>query len=455
MSKFNISSYLLSSKDYLSSKQPFREASHACIHSCKLTILSKLGTSEVKIPKAFNPHKDMIYLNILKDAHKKSKDGKTVESTQKELIQSSLSQIQNQIDTKRILSKKVHWVKPIEDLKTEEVSQTIRKLMQEQTDRQKKVHEALEKEKKERLETLEKLKEQEALLRSKKIEEEKLKKISETKEKTEERKKYMEGLKELKNVKKQKWLYEKLAEEFEESVVKPEHDRIAEALAFKHKEPVPTFEDLQQHMKDYKRSKENRSVIRQSVDYLDQKKFPQSKFLKNLMEEEQMVKEMEKIREAEKIDLLDRKKNYANLVRQLYQPSLKDLSITKAKNLINKTPKKRRVLSVTPNLKHFDNHVKIKSPSVQKPRELPKIDYLESRRIIHEKDAEFMLGHGFHQSFDISTVEQAKKAEERVRRVEIAVKGLAPGKVKVDAEEKITQVLIDSIKVKLEALNKS
>ena len=454
MSKFDISSYLLNSKDYLDSKKSLRQASHACIHSCKLTILSKLGTSEIKIPKPFNPNKDMIYLNILKDAQKNSKNNKQAESTLNELIQSSLIQMQSQLEAKRMLNKKFHWVKPIEDLKTQEVSQNIKKLMQEQTERQKKVQVALERDTKERLENIDKLKEQENLLKAKRLEEDKLKKSNEVREKAEDRKRYLEGLKELKKVKKQKWLYEKLAEEFEVTLVKSENDRIAEALASKHKEPVPTIEDLQQHMKDYKKSKENRPTNMQSVDYSDQKKFPHSRFFKNLREEEQLAKEMDKIREAEKIDLLDRKKNYSNLVRQLYQPSLKDLSMSRPKNNIHHTPQKRRVMSMTPTLKRSENIIKVKIPRMQKPRELPKIDYLESMRILHEKDAENILGNGFS-CMNINNVGQAKKAEERARRAEIAVKGLTSDRVYVDAEEKITQVLIDSIKVKLEALNKN
>ena len=455
MSKFDITSYLLNSKDYLDSKKSLRQASHACIHSCKLTILSKLGTSEVKIPKPFNPNKDMIYLNILKDAQKNSKNNKVAESALTALIQSSLSQIQSQIEAKRMLNKKFHWVKPIEDLKTQEVSQNIKKLMQEQTERQKKVQEAFERDTKERLETLDKQKEQENLFKARKLEEDKLKKLNETREKAEDRKRYLEGLKELKKVKKQKWLYEKLAEDFEETLIKNENDRIAEAIAYKHKEPVPTLEDLQQHIKDYKKSKEVRSNNIQSLDYSDLRKFPQSKFFKNLKEEEQLAKEMEKIREAEKIDLLDRKKNYSNLVRQLYQPSLKDLSINKPKNLVHHTPQKRRVMSMTPTLKRSDNLIKVKITRMQKPRELPKIDYLESMRIMHEKDAENMIGNGFFNCLSINSVEQAKKAEERARRAEIVVKGMTSDRVYVDAEEKITQVLIDSIKVKLEALNKN
>jgi hypothetical protein len=322
--------------------------------------------------------------------------------------------------------------------------------MHEQTERQKKVQDTLQKEKKERLEQLEKLKSEENLQKIKKLEEEKLKKIIETREKAEERKKYMEGLKELKKVKKQKWLYEKLAEDFEETVVRQENDRIAEAIASKHREPVPSLEDLQDHIKSYKQSKENRSALRSSVDYSDIRKFPHSKFLKNLLEEEQMAKEMEKIREAEKVDLLDRKKNYANLVRQLYQPSMKDLKPSKPKT--NQTPTKRRVMSLTPTLKRPENSTKVSSPKVPRPRELPKIDYLETRRIMHEKDAQHILLN--YNSFDITTLKQAKKAEDQIKRAEIAVKGLKPGVFNLEAEEKMTKVLIDSIKVKLDAINK-
>lgn len=449
MAKFNISQYLFSTKEYQEAKAAFKEASHACIHSCKLTLLSKLGSSEVTIPSQFNPDRDQIHLNILKDTVKNSKSSKKTESNQLGSLETSLNQINSQLETKRILSKKVHWIKALEDLVTEEISPNIKKLMHEQVERKRKIAESLKKAKNDRLEQLEKLKSEETVEKTKKFEEVKQKNLIEAQKKAEERKKYMEGLKELKKVKKKKLLHEKLAEEFEMNVIQPEAERIAEALAMKHKIPVPSIEEIQEHIREYKKRLENRSVLRQSIDNTEVKKFPASKFWQHIKDEEQMSKELEKIKEAEKQDLMDRKKNYSNLVRQLYQPSLQDLKVEKSK-LRQATPKKRRVMSMTPTLTRPEKSIKpILSPRVQKPKELPKLDYLENRRAARVKETEDILGKYYH-SLDISSLEQAKKAEGKIKRAEIGIKG----QFNLEAEEKLTKVLIDSIKVKLEALNK-
>lgn len=449
MAKSNASQYFFSLKGYQEASSAFKEASHACIHSCKLTLLSKLGSSEVTITNKFDPDKDAIHLNILKGRVKNLKTQNNPEPNEIAPLETSLNQINNQLETKRILSKKVHWVKALEDLVTSEISPNIKKLMHEQAIRKKKISESLEKAKQERLEQLEKLAQEQVLEKNKKFEDLKQKNIVEAQKKAEERRKYMEGLKELKKVKKKKWLYEKLAEEFEASVIQPESERIAEALANKHRSPVPSIQEIQEHIREYKKNLENRSVIRQSMDCTDIKKFPQSKFLKNLQDEEQMAKEMEKIKEAEKQDLIDRKKNYSKLVRQLYQPSFQDLKVEKSK-LRQMSPKKRRVMSMTPTLSRPEKPNKpLMSPRVQRPKELPKIDYLENRRAARAKDAEEILGKYYH-SLDINSIEQAKKAEEKIKRAEIAIKG----QFNLEAEEKLTKVLIDSIKVKLEALNK-
>jgi hypothetical protein len=287
---------------------------------------------------------------------------------------------------------------------------------------------------------------------------EKEKKAYEAKEKAEERKKYLESLKELKNVKKQKWLYEKLAEDYEKNVIIPESQRVSEAISTHHKAHVPSIDEIQDHIREYKKFVVNRSLFRESISYSDSKKFPPSKFWQVLTEEEQMAKELDKIREAEKIDLLDRKKHYSKLVSQLYQPSIKDIKKDindfKDRKNDNLTPNKRRNMSMTPTLTKKNKAISLSGPrdNIKRLEELPKINYLKERREIREKAVEEMLGK-YCYSMDIDSLETAKKVENKAKQAEIVFKGTKATDYNVDNEEKITKMLIDSIKVKLDALN--
>lgn len=457
MSKTKISEYLLSNPNYLQQKSDFREAAHISVKSVKLTILNKLGTNEVKIKKPFKTHKGLVEINVLTQKLKEAQNNKQDLLQKLECVDTSINKLSNLIENQPNNNKKKKWDKETEAQKTEEIQKNVKKLIQEQIERKKKIKEAKQKELADKIKEEELMKkEAEEALKKKLTEKEK--KAYEAKEKAEERKKYLEGIKELKNVKKQKWLYEKLAEDYEKNVIIPESQRVSEAISTHHKSHVPSLDEIQDHIREYKKFVVNRSLFRESISYSDSKKFPPSKFWQVLTEEEQMAKELDKIREAEKMDLLDRKKHYSKLVSQLYQPNIKNIkkevNDSKDKKNHNLTPKKRRNMSMTPTLTKKDNSSSHSVPRKNTKRldELPKINYLKERREIREKAAEELL-EKYCYSMDIDSLETAKKVESKAKQAEIVFKGSKATDYNVDAEEKITKMLIDSIKVKLDALN--
>ncbi|OMJ69771.1 hypothetical protein SteCoe_32422 [Stentor coeruleus] len=462
MSKSKISEYLLSNPNYLQRKIDFREAAHISVKSVKLTILNKLGTNTIQIKKPFKTHKGLVEINILNQKLKEAQTNKQDLLQKLENVDTSINKLSTLIEDQQNNNKKKKWDKETEAQKTEEIQKNIKKLMQEKIERKKKLQEVKQKELEDKIKEEElKKKEAEEALNKKNTEKEK--KAYEAKEKAEERKKYLESIKELKNVKKQKWLYEKLAEEYEKNVILPESQRVSEVISTHHKSHVPSLDELQDHIREYKKFIVNRSLFKESISYSDSKKFPPSKFWQVLNEEEQMAKELDKIREAEKADLLDRKKNYSKLVGQLYQPSIiketkketkETKKETKERKKENFTPTKRRNMSMTPTLVKKENSITNSVPrnNTKKPYELPKINYLKERREIREKAAEEMLER-YYYSMDIDSLKTAKKVESKAKQAEIVIKGSKATDYNVDAEEKITKMLIDSIKVKLDALN--
>ena len=450
MSGKKIAEFLLSEQGYVHSNKKFREASRLCMTSGKLTVLNKLGNRELVIPNNNDGRNDMIEMNILNHKLKGAKVNKEGLSKRLELVDNSIENLGNLLELQRRLKKKKKWNKEIEDIKTEEMQKNIKKLILEQNERQK-VLELREKEKNEKIELEEKLKQEELLRLEVKKNEEKVKRLQETKEKSGERKKYIEGIKELKSLKKKKLLHEKLAEDFEKNIIIPETQRIAEALSVRHKNAMPSMDELQLHIREHNKLIQSRSFTKHTVSYSESRRFTPSKFLQMITDEEELAKEMDKIKEAEKLDLIDRKNNYAKLVRQLYQPTL----AKEPRQVAQATPVKRRVHSVTPTLKKSDRvqSKPKKTVKLEKPRELPKINYLEQRRGIRERAAEESLN-SYTQSLDLGTLKQAKKLEERTKDIEIAIKHSTAADYNIAAEERLNNMLIDSVKAKLGALNK-
>ena len=200
----------------------------------------------------------MIEMNILNHKLKGAKVNKEGLSKRLELVDNSIENLGNLLELQRRLKKKKKWNKEIEDIKTEEMQKNIKKLILEQNERQK-VLELREKEKNEKIELEEKLKQEELLRLEVKKNEEKVKRLQETKEKSGERKKYIEGIKELKSLKKKKLLHEKLAEDFEKNIIIPETQRIAEALSVRHKNAMPSMDELQLHIREHNKLIQSRS----------------------------------------------------------------------------------------------------------------------------------------------------------------------------------------------------
>ena len=448
MAAQKISDYLLNSKSHLSSKKNLKEASKISITSAKLTVLTKLGNCELIIPKT-NQVNDLVEYNIIKHKLKGAKQAKEGLAQKVETIAYSIESLGNQLELQQTRKPKKKWNKELEEIKTEEIQHNVKRLIHERVER-KKHFQAREKEKLEKFEIEEKMKQEENLKIEAKKQEDKKKQLMESKGKSEERKKYLEGIKELKSLKKKKLLHEKLEEEFEKKILIPETERISEAISLKHKIPVPSLEEIQSHIRDYKKLIQSKSVFRQSASYSESKHFSPSKFFQQISEEEELAKEMEKIKIAEKADLIDRKKNYSNLVRQLYKPLVSEQK-PKEKSI----PVKRRVLSLTPTLKKSErvNEKSRVSPKAQKPKELPKIDYLAERRDLRQKEAEDILDQ-YSFSYEVDSLAKAKKIEEKAKHAEYAFKGSKANDFNIEAEEKINKLLLESVKAKLEALHK-
>ena len=454
MSGIKIAEFLLSMQSYIDSNEKYRDASKTSITSGKLTVLNKLGNQELIIPKNKNKKNDIVEINIINNKLQEIKANKQGLIKKLQNAENSIENLGNLLEIQQHGKRKKKWNKEIEDIKTEEIEKKIKKLMLEQAERKCSL-EKREKEKLEKIELEEKLKQDEAAKLEAKRLEEKQKLLLEVKEKAEERKKYMEGLKELKALKKKQWLHEKLAEDFKKNVLVPESERIADGSSRKHKTPVPSYDEIQDHIKEYKKLMQSRSLYRHSISYSDSKRFSPSKFLQMITDEENLSKEMEKIKEAEKLDLIDRKKNYANLVRQLYKPIAKEI-----KSITKPLQEKRRLLSLTPTPKETEKiYIKPKySPRAVKPKELPKLNYLEERRGLRQKEVEDILNKA-NLSFDIdldvdnNALIKARQLEKITKQAEYAVKGYKGGEYNIEAEERINKMLIDSVKAKLEALN--
>jgi hypothetical protein len=445
-----IADFLLTSQPYINANKKFKEASKISIISGKLTVLNKLGNKEIVIPKTVKGKSDPIETNILSHKLKGARADKQGLLKKLGHIDNNIASIGNLLENQKNLKFKKKWNKELEDIKTEELQQKIKNLMHEQHERFKLI-EKREKNRLEKIELEEKIKIEEInRIEMAKKEEDKLKRLQETKEKAEERKKYMESIKELKNVKKRKLLHEQLEENFKKEILVPESIRITEAINVRHKSPVPSLEELQVHIKEYKKLMESKSNHRNSISVSDSRSFSPSKFWKILTEEEQLAKEIEKLKENEKFELIDRKKNYAKLVRQLYQPTVKE-NIIKVKPV----PSKTRTLSLTPTLKEsgsFKPISKPKKPSeIAKPKDFPKINYLEQRRELRQKAAENILD-SYYSSFDLNSLEKVKKIEEKTKTAEIALKNWKSNEFNLAAEEKLNTMLIDSVKAKLDAL---
>ena len=400
------------------------------------------------IPKTNHKSVDLVEYNITNNKLKGAKANKEGLVKKVKNVENSIENLGNLLELQQYGKKKKKWNKEIEDIKTEEIEKKIKKLMLEQAERRKLIA-VREKEKQEKFEIEEQLRQKELIKLEEQKNENKQKQLLEVKEKSDERKKYMEGIQELKALKKKKWLHEKFEEDFEKNVLIPESERIAGAIST-HKTPVPSLEEIQYHIKKYKQLMQSRSEYHQSVNYSDSKRFTPSKFLQIVNDEENLVKEMEKIREAEKLDLLDRKKHYANLVRQLYKPLIKD-----SKPIIKNLPEKRRVLSLTPTIKQTEKILsKPKQfPKIEKLKEPLKINYLEQRRELRQKEAEEILDK-FCFSADIDSLSKAKQIEEKTKQAEYAVKGYKSSDYNVEAEERLNKMLIESVKAKIDALNK-
>ena len=211
----------------------------------------------------------------------------------------------------------------------------VAKLNKERVEREKK---RLEREEKARLRAQEEMQEVERRKQEENYlkEEEKRRRVEKLLKKKEQRKKNIEffkevGEKELREIIANKPLYVKIEENYEEQVLMPELEKKKAELAKKREvfQPVRKQEIID-HMKKYQEnsleSQARREILAKNKEiefkYNNSACVIKSKFTENILEEERRKREEKEQQEIEKKKLLDRKKQYASIVKDNFAPSV-------------------------------------------------------------------------------------------------------------------------------------
>jgi hypothetical protein len=247
----------------------------------------------------------------------------------------------------------------------------VAKMTRERWEREKK---KIEREEKARVKLVASIEEEERKKYSESLkkEEEKQKRIEILLRKKEARKKMIEELKEIgekefREVISNKPMYLRIEENYEEQVLMPELEKKKAELARKREflQPIRRSEILD-HMKKYQETAMESQVRREIQAKNKQLEFKynssacamKSRFTDRVLEEEKKKKEESEKAEHEKVQLVDKRKKYASIVKEMFVPSVDEF-------------KKQEMILIQERLKH-PVRIKLNEKSISDEENKPK-----------------------------------------------------------------------------------
>lgn len=290
--------------------------------------------------------------------------------------------------------------------------------------------------------------------------------------------------KEYKKVKSLTPLFKKIESSFVANYELPELEKRKELLKQKHEFFKPMDHDsIKSHSKIVVSKKFSSSEFKKnpSVYSENSSPFTKSRIIDRLLEEDKKIKEAEKEREKIKLDLLDKKKKYSEIVKEVFTPSLdilkqKEIEMIKAK-LENPVPKRTflRILSESPTILHLNSasaHRKSKSPNTSKlpikktPSKTKDIfvkDYIQEMRQARERSfsTKNLLQKDPTSPLDLSSIKNTKFFKRKIKNLdkiaqkeEQKISFLSPYDPKsLKISEQVNDLLVNSIRAKIAILD--
>lgn len=363
--------------------------------------------------------------------------------------------------------------------KAQENKEFVVKLMKEQKERKMRHKYQIELHKNSILEELEEEeRQQEEILKQK--EREKMQQLISIQEKTKERKNYLKYMKEIsereyKKAVSQTPLYKKIEESFVANFEIPELEKRKEELRKKHElfRPI-NYDQLKEHAKVFDKSLSEHSRSRISAS---QSKPPKkSKYLMRVVEEDQAHINEERLKNALKKEMFEKKKKYSEIVKDVYSPSVdllkqKEMVLIKAK-LDNPAPFKQykdkdKYLFMKLEKTYSQNSKKFKEnrmvPKKTPKKEITVKDYIEEFRLARKRSlsSSHLRGISENELSNIDSPIQKKKLQKKVemlemeaRKNEIKIGYLSPFNSKsLEVSDQVNNMLVDSIKAKIAILD--
>ncbi|CAG9318416.1 unnamed protein product [Blepharisma stoltei] len=290
---------------------------------------------------------------------------------------------------------------------------------------------------------------------------------------------------ELAEIKKQKPLYQKMQEKFLQDVEMPELEKRKAELAKKRLLFQPlSKDDLAEHSKWYSQLRKehnaqtDKEMTQKSIDH----QMNQLGVSKNYKLEKSIDEKEKSIQD--KLKLVDRKIKYADLVREMFTPSIDKFKQKELELRVEKLkhPVRKEILKSSQEKSFVESYSDGEGKKMWKPRKYPKnplipeeknkkepvlIDYLGERRKARE-DAASKSGtarkHNVDWEEDLNlelTNEQkaerikakAEKIEKEARRKELLLNSTTPNNLStLEKSEDVNQMLISSIRAKLAVL---
>jgi hypothetical protein len=367
--------------------------------------------------------------------------------------------------------------------KEEETKDFIKKLKKEQKERERRQKEREEEEKKKLLEeqrAIEKQKKEMILIQ----EQEKLKRVSELKDKSKKRKHEIQELIELgnqeyKKVLSSKPLHEKIEEKYFSKVLMPELERHKIELAKKREMLQPInrsaiLEHAKKHDQVIEEHEQQRRNGSQETNY-DAARLRSKYTIAYIEDLKKRKQEIEK-ESLDKKSLIEKKKQYAELVLEIHQPTVDpakklELEIIKEnlKNSSVKMIKKRSAKSLSAQdglsdgeKKKLTRKILKKNPMVPEPKkkEPPKIvDWLQEQRKNRGNQDSKPVYDDYKWDGSLSEEKiksKVKVLEKEIRKNELQLEISNPTNLRgIEKTEQVSDMLINTIKGKLAILGKS
>lgn len=309
----------------------------------------------------------------------------------------------------------------------------VAKMTRDRWEREKK---KIEREEKARMKVLASIEEEERLkmYENFKREKEKERRVEELLKKKEKRKKMIEELKEIgekefREVISNKPLYLKIEENYEEQVLMPELEKKKAELARKREflQPIRRSEILD-HMKKYQETAIESQVRREIQIKNKQLEFKynssacamKSRFTDRVLEEEKKKKEEMEKAGHDRIQLVEKKKKYADIVKEMFVPSIDEFKKQEMLLIQERLKNPVRIKLTEKSISDEENKPKRKwkkNPMVPEPppkKEAKVVDYLAEKRKKRGSSVQIYSFRDEPEHFeDLSDIDE----EERIRRI--------------------------------------